>query len=93
MTEVTTRIEQPVTGPAQSAATAPSRSAQTLITEQQVLFGTAAAAALPPVKTRRFGDAVRAWLVSAARPPAPQRSPKRQVWLENSLMSREMNRL
>lgn len=93
MTEVTTRYEQaPVTGRAQSAATVPSNPAQTLITEQQVLFGTAAASALPPVKTRRFG-AVRAWLVSAARPPAPQHSPKRQVWLENSLMSREMNRL
>jgi hypothetical protein len=101
MTEVTTRFEQePDAGPAQSAATVPSEPAPTLITEQQVLFGTAAAAALPPVKTRRFSDAVhavvgsvRTWLVSAAQPPVPQRYPKRHVWLENSLMSREMHRL
>jgi len=101
MTEVTTRYEQePVTGPAQTAATVPSKPAHTLISEQQVLFSTAAAAAPAPVKTRRFSDAVQAvvgsvrtWLVSAAQPPAPQPYPKRHVWLENSLMSREMDRL
>lgn len=100
MTEVTTRFEQePDAGPARSATTAPSKPAQTLITEQQVLFSTAAAAPAP-VKTRRFSDAVhavvgsvRTWLVSAAQPPAPQHYPKRHVWLENSLMSREMDRL
>jgi hypothetical protein len=63
----------------------PSDPAQTLITEQQVLFSTAAATALPPVRARRFGDAVR-------RVVGP-RYPKRHVWLENSLMSREMDRL
>ena len=82
MTEVTTRFEQPVTGPAQSAATVPPKSAQTLITEQQVMFSTAAAAAVS-----------RGSLVSAPKPPARRRFPKRHVWLENSLMSREMDRL
>jgi hypothetical protein len=70
-----------------------------LITEQQVLFSTAAAVALPPARTRRISDAVHAiasavgsWVASAARPPKPA-YPKRHVWLENALMSREMDRL
>jgi hypothetical protein len=72
---------------------------QTLITEQQVLFSTAAAVALPPVTTRRWSDAVYAvtsavggWLASAAKPPKPV-YPKRHAWLENASMSREMDRL
>jgi hypothetical protein len=72
---------------------------QTLITEQQVLFSTAAAVALPPSKTRGWSDtmvtlasAVGGWLTSAAKPPKPV-YPKRRVWLENALMSREMDRL
>jgi hypothetical protein len=72
---------------------------QTLVTEQQVLFSTAAAVALPPATTRRWSGTVSAmaaavggWLASAARPPKPT-YPKRHVWLENSLMSREMDRL
>jgi hypothetical protein len=55
--------------------------------------------ALPPARTRRWTDAVSAvtsavgsWLVSAAKPPKPV-YPKRHVWLENALMSREMDRL
>jgi hypothetical protein len=71
----------------------------TLITEQQVLFNTAAAVALPPAKTRRFSGAVSAvaaavggWVASAARPSQPA-YPKRHVWLDNALMSREMDRL
>jgi hypothetical protein len=82
----------PVTSVASSTETA-------LITEQQVLFSTAAAVALPPARTRRISDAVPAiasavgsWVASAARPPKPV-YPKRHVWLENALMSREMDRL
>jgi hypothetical protein len=82
----------PVTSVASSTETA-------LITEQQVLFSTAAGVALPPARTRRFSDAVHAvasavgsWVASAARPPKPV-YPKRHVWLENALMSREMDRL
>jgi hypothetical protein len=66
-----------------------------LITEQQVLFTTAAAVVLPPARTRRFSDAVQAvgsWLASAAKPPTPV-YPKRHVWFETALMSREMDRL
>ena len=72
---------------------------QALITEQQVLFSTAAAVALPPAKARQWSDtivtvasAVGSWLTSAAKPPKPV-YPKRRVWLENALMSREMDRL
>jgi len=71
----------------------------TLITEQQVLFNTAAAVALPPPKTRGWADALRAvassfssWLASAAQPPKPV-YPKRRVWLETAMLSREMDRL
>jgi hypothetical protein len=91
--------------PAQSRQTSPSTSAtsatetQTVITEQQVLFSTAAAVALPPARTRRFSDAIHtvaaavsSWVASAAQPPKPV-YPKRHVWLENSLLSREMDRL
>jgi hypothetical protein len=70
-----------------------------LITEQQVLFSTAAAVALPPAKTRGWSETVHAvasavgsWFASAAKPPKPV-YPKRHAWLENALMSREMDRL
>jgi hypothetical protein len=72
----------------------------TLITEQQVLFSTAAAVALPPAKTRRWSDAVqaasaalRAMFAASETPPARRHYPKRHVWLDNALMSREMDRL
>ena len=73
---------------------------QALITEQQVLLSSAAAVALHPPKTRRWSDtvhvvtsAVSSWLVSAAKPPTKPVYPKRHVWLETALMSREMDRL
>jgi hypothetical protein len=73
---------------------------QTLITEQQVLFSTAAAVALPPAKTRRWSDtvhavstALRAMLSESEEPAARQHYPKRHAWLDNALMSREMDRL
>jgi hypothetical protein len=72
----------------------------TLITEQQVRLSTAAAVALPPAKTRGFSDLVdavaakvRMMFASSGKPPAQRHYPKRHVWLENSLMSREMDRL
>lgn len=72
---------------------------QTLITEQQVLFSTAAAVTLPPATARGFGYTVHAvasafgnWLANAAQPPKPAYQ-KRRVWLENAAMSRAMDRL
>lgn len=102
MTDMATRFspkleESRETSPATSVTS--STETQAVITEQQVLFSTAAAVALPPAKARRFSDAVQAvasavgcWLASAAQPPKPV-YPKRHVWLENALMSREMDRL
>jgi hypothetical protein len=70
-----------------------------LISEQQLLFSTAAAVALPPARTHRWSDTVHAvaaavgtWVATAAKPPKPIH-PKRRVWLENALMAREMDRL
>jgi hypothetical protein len=77
----------------------PTSTETALITEQQVLFSTAAAVALPPARTRRWHDIVHAaasavgsWFANAAKPPKPV-YPKRHGWLENATMSREMDRL
>jgi hypothetical protein len=82
------------------AAVTSSTETQALVTEQQVLFSTAAAVALPPAKTRRWTDtvsavgaALRAMFAASEKPPARQHYPKRHVWLDNALMSREMDRL
>ena len=81
------------------SATKPAE-APALITEQQVLLSTAAAVALPPAKTRRLSDAIHsvaaavsAVFASSEKLHAQRHYPKRHVWLENSLMSREMDRL
>ena len=73
---------------------------QAVITEQQVLLSTAAAVALPPAKTRRWGDAVRAvsgalraMFKASEKPPARRHYPQRHAWLDNALMAREMDRL
>jgi hypothetical protein len=77
-----------------------STEAQTLITEQQVLFSTAAAVALPPAKPRRWSyriqavsAALRAMFAASEKPPARRHYPKRHGYLEDALKSREMDRL
>ena len=78
---------------------APSSEGTTLITEQQVLFATAAAVALPRVRPSHWSVAVASVssamsaMVSASRPPAQRYQARRFVYLENALMSREMDRL
>jgi hypothetical protein len=86
------------TSPVTSVPTA--TETQALITEQQVLFSTAASVALPPAKTRRWSDtvrvvsgALRAMFAASEKPPARKHYPKRYGYLENALMSREMDRL
>jgi hypothetical protein len=71
-----------------------------LITEQQVLFATAAAVPLQPARTsRRWTTAVWAFLtatfVKAGKESRPQRRhyPSRNDFLEDSRMAREMMRL
>lgn len=77
--------------------------APALITEQQVLFATAAAVPLRPAKAgRRWIDAVHAFgaglwaaLATSADGPRPKRRhyPSRNDFLEDSRMAREMTRL
>jgi hypothetical protein len=63
-----------------------------LITEQQVVFGTAAAVRPRSAATRRMIDALR--VVGAALQPPPARpSYARVAYLESARMSREMDRL
>ncbi|HET6734878.1 hypothetical protein [Mycobacterium sp.] len=69
-----------------------------LITEQEVMFATAAAVPLQPAKAgRRWTDvigAVRAMFVSSTDQPRERRHyPPRNDYLESSRMSREMHRL
>jgi hypothetical protein len=78
---------------------APSSEGTTLITEQEVLFATAAAVTPPRLRSSRssvalksVSNAMRA-LVLASRPPAQRYRAGRLAYLENALMSREMNRL
>ena len=74
-----------------------------LITEQQVLFATAAAVPLQPAKTSRrwveaaraIGASLRAAFVTSSNEAQPKRRhyPSRNDFLEDSRMSREMLRL
>ncbi|MFG1932981.1 hypothetical protein ACGFK1_20405 [Mycobacterium sp. NPDC048908] len=69
-----------------------------LITEQQVLFATAAAVLLRPTK-RHWIETARAVLLAAfvessnEKRPKPRRYPSRMDYLEDSRMAREMTRL
>ena len=73
-----------------------------LITEQQVLFASAAAVAVPPARTSNwfvgaahaFADAIRGVLVASnTHTPSPRYRPSRNHYFEDSRMSREMDRL
>jgi hypothetical protein len=84
-------LRAPRVAPADKAATS-----EVLITEQEVLFGTAAA--LPARRRhigRRFGASMRRLFAVSERPSRPQRGdyPRRYEFLERSLMAREMDRL
>ena len=102
MTDMATTY-RPELDESQETLAAPATSStgtQALVTEQQVLLSTAAAVALPPAKPRRWNDtvhavftAVRAMFAAPEKPAARQHYPKRHVWLDNALMSREMDRL
>lgn len=101
MTDMTTTSRPDLDESREILVSAPtSTETPALITEQQVLFSTAAAVALPPAKTRRWidavhaaGDAMRALFAASEKRPAKPVYPKRHAWLENGLMSREMDRL
>jgi hypothetical protein len=99
MTDLTTTT-RPSTQMSVEPSPAPARTTSvepTLITEQQVMFSTAAAIALP-AKTHRWTDVFVSFTAAvrrAAGPPQPVQShhSDRYVYLQNALMSREMDRL
>jgi hypothetical protein len=63
-----------------------------LISEHQVMLGTAAAVRPRSTITRRMIDALRV-VGDALRPPPPRPSYARRSYLESARMSREMDRL
>ena len=85
----------PVSAPAQTAVQSTDTAA--LITEQQVLFASAAALAPAPAKhhhvAHEFASAVRAVFVRPEKPHARKHYPQRFTYLESSAMSRAMDRL
>ena len=95
MTDQTTTVRPTFRTPASGSPAA----GTALIGEQQVLFATAAAVALPRQRTGRWAAAIKA--VSAtmsavfmdSRPPAQRYVARRIVYLENAVMAREMYRL
>ncbi|MGZ5378839.1 MAG: hypothetical protein ACXWD8_12705 [Mycobacterium sp.] len=101
MIDLTTTVRptfQPTAEPS-PVLVVPATGGTTLITEQQVLFSTAAAVPLPRVKPSRWAMAIKSVssvmsaLFTDSRPPAQHYQARRYAYLENALMSREMDRL
>jgi hypothetical protein len=68
--------------------------APVLITQQEVVFSTAAAISSRPASIfRRLINAIRALGAALHRPPARRHHPQRSSFLEHSRMAREMYRL
>jgi hypothetical protein len=66
--------------------------APVFITQQEVVFSTAAISSRPTSISRRLIDAIRG-VGGALRPPPPKRHyPQRSSYLEHSRMAREMDR-
>jgi hypothetical protein len=96
LTNTTDLADETVTQVAPAAPSVAAPSTEVLITTQEVLFGTAAAQGLRPDRTgSRFGDIFRRFFALAPEAPRlqPQHYPKRYGFIEDSLMSREMDRL
>lgn len=98
-TASTSRVDAPHQPKLQTPRVAPpdqAASTEVLITEQEVLFGTAAAlpARRESITRRFFASLKRIFSVSADAPrPARRNYPRRYEFLERSLMAREMERL
>ena len=96
-TKPNTTDQTPKTGTAPAQAVEQAAETAALITEQQVLF--ASAAVLAPAPARHLGvayglaSAVRAMFTWPETRPVPRHYPQRFVYLESSAMSREMDRL
>ena len=94
----------PVAGDASQHPTTPAPSAVpsaepsstgVLITEQQVMFGTAVAAASRRKKSRFVAILARAFAASTteSRPRSQQSQPRRMYYIERGRMGREMERV
>jgi len=91
-----TQIEDPRTQPALPAGS-PVLVTEVLVTEQELVFATAAAVPLPGKRIgHRFVAMVRALLAGLTFPSRPRRrpsTPSRLYYLERARMGREMERL
>jgi hypothetical protein len=69
--------------------------APALVTEQEVMFSTAAAAVplRPTTIARQLTDAIRVVGAALYRPPARRHYPERYSYLDRARMAREMYRL
>ena len=68
--------------------------APVFITQQQVVFSTAAATSSRPASiSRRLIEAIRVVGAALYRPPARRHYPQRSSYFEQSRMAREMDRL
>jgi hypothetical protein len=96
-TKAGTNNQTPKTESAPAPSVEKSTDTAALITEQQVLFGSAAALAPAPARHRNvvheLASTVRAMFARPEKSHAPKHYPQRFVYLEQSAMSREMDRL
>jgi hypothetical protein len=86
-------VDANITEPRTIEAAAPT---EVLITTQQVMFSTAAARGVEPSRTgSRFGERVRRFFALASDESRPRQryEARRYGFLENSVMSRAMERL
>ncbi len=76
-----------------TSAVEQSKDTSALITEQQVLFSSAAALAPAPARRWNVAAAVREMFARPEKPRATRHYPQRFSYLESSALSREMDRL
>jgi hypothetical protein len=95
LANTTDPVDEPAIQAAPAATTVAAPSTEVLITTQEVLFSTAAAQGLRRDHTgSRFGDIFRRFFALAPEAPRPkQHFAKRYGYIEDALMSREMDRL
>lgn len=90
MTDLATQpVVQPEPGTAAAVTPAPE---PVLITEQQVLLGSAAVLSAPKVR-RNYLAALRAWCAPAPGLPKRRDYPKHHAFIEDARMARMMDRL
>jgi len=92
----TDRVNEPIPEPPSAPPLAEVSSTEVLISTQEVLFSTAAAAGVPRqnIGVRLVAVMRRVFATSTdASRPRPQYEPKRYQFLEDALMAREMGRL